>query len=82
MTDKLHIVKSYRVFASIIFGGMMLGRQSSFGIDYTKAKVAGGRIIALINRKPNIDVRETSGFQMVSKINIFNILLQNKHYFS
>uniref|UniRef100_A0A2C9JZ86 Bile salt export pump n=1 Tax=Biomphalaria glabrata TaxID=6526 RepID=A0A2C9JZ86_BIOGL len=68
----------FRVFASIIFGGMMLGRQSSFGIDYTKAKVAGGRIIALINRKPNIDVRETSGFQM----NDFrgNITFENVSY--
>ncbi|KAH9520278.1 Multidrug resistance protein 1 [Bulinus truncatus] len=61
---EMEFFEVFRVFSAIIFGGMMLGRQSSFGIDYTKAKVAAGRVIALINRKPKIDVRDTNGLQM------------------
>lgn len=44
----------------------MIGRQSSFGVDYTKAKLAAARIITLINRKPQIDVREQTGETIVS----------------
>ncbi|RUS83275.1 hypothetical protein EGW08_008955 [Elysia chlorotica] len=51
----------FRVFGAIIFGGMVVGRNSSFGVDYVKAKLAAGRIISLINRKPKVDVRDPSG---------------------
>lgn len=54
------------MFSAIIFGGMVVGRQSSFGVDYTKAKLAAARIIALINRKPKIDAREDGGNTIVS----------------
>ncbi|CAL1537463.1 unnamed protein product [Lymnaea stagnalis] len=61
---EMEFFEVFRVFAAIIFGGMMIGRQSSFGIDYTKAKVAAGRILTLINRKPKIDVREKDGLKL------------------
>ncbi|KAH9520299.1 ATP-binding cassette, sub-B (MDR TAP), member 4 [Bulinus truncatus] len=61
---EMEFFEVFRVFSSIIFGGMTIGRQSSFGADYTKAKVAGARIIALINRKPKIDVRSSDGIKL------------------
>lgn len=51
----------FRVFGAIIFGGIVVGRNFSFGVDYVKAKLAAGRIIYLINRKPKIDVRDPRG---------------------
>ncbi|XP_055876966.1 ATP-dependent translocase ABCB1-like isoform X1 [Biomphalaria glabrata] len=63
---EMEFFEVFRVFSAIIFGGMTIGRQSSFGADFTKAKVAGARIIALINRKPKIDVRNTDGIKMDS----------------
>ncbi|XP_059172799.1 ATP-dependent translocase ABCB1-like [Physella acuta] len=76
---EMEFFEVFRVFAAIIFGGMMIGRQSSFGADYTKAKIAGARIISIINRKPKIDVRETSG----QKIANFSgcLQLENVNYF-
>ncbi|CAG5130256.1 unnamed protein product, partial [Candidula unifasciata] len=73
---EMEFYEVFRVFSAIIFGGMVVGRQSSFGVDYTKAKLAAARIIALINRKPKIDVREESGQTLADfkgSINVTNV---------
>ncbi|XP_012942089.1 ATP-dependent translocase ABCB1 [Aplysia californica] len=54
----------FRVFGAIVFGGAMVGRQSSFSIDYTKAKLAAARILQLIHRVPKVDVRESQGVKL------------------
>ncbi|KAK7473472.1 hypothetical protein BaRGS_00035301, partial [Batillaria attramentaria] len=46
----------FRVFIAIVFGGAAVGRQSSFSVDYTKGKVAAGRIFTLIDLEPKIDL--------------------------
>jgi hypothetical protein len=43
-----------RVFSAIIFGGATVGRSSSFGIDYTKARIAAGRLFAIMDTTPKI----------------------------
>ena len=67
----------HRVFGAIIFGGIVVGRNSSFGVDYVKAKLAAGRIISLINRKPKVDVRDPSGEKLVS-VSQFEIVITEK----
>ncbi|KAH9520300.1 ATP-binding cassette, sub-B (MDR TAP), member 4 [Bulinus truncatus] len=54
----------FRVFSAILLGGLTLGNQSSYGVDYTKAKVAGRCLLELINRKPKIDVRDIGRLKM------------------
>ena len=54
------------MFSAIVMGGTTVGRTSSFGVDYTKAKVAAGRLLAIIDKKPKIDVDQKGGKQLVS----------------
>jgi len=56
-----------RVFVSIIFGALSLGRESQFGPDYGKAKVAASRIFALFDRNlGTIDSYSTEGVKPVT----------------
>jgi len=56
------------VFVSIIFGALSLGRESQFGPDYGKAKVAAARIFALFDKNPGtIDSYSTEGVKPVLK---------------
>lgn len=54
------------MLSAIVMGGTAVGRASSFGVDYTKAKVAAGRLLAIIDKKPKIDVDQEGGKQLVS----------------
>ncbi|GFO36471.1 Bile salt export pump, partial [Plakobranchus ocellatus] len=58
---EMEFYEVFRVFGAIIFGGIVIGRNSSFGVDYVKAKLAAGRIINLIDRKPKVNIRDHSG---------------------
>ncbi|BFZ01115.1 hypothetical protein BsWGS_04154 [Bradybaena similaris] len=76
---EMEFFEVFRVFSAIIFGGMVVGRQSSFGVDYTKAKLAAARIIALINRKPKIDARDDVGNTIADfkgSINVMNVMFR------
>ena len=53
------------MFVAIVLSGSAVGRKSSFSIDYTKAKKAAGRLFAIIDRQPKIDVDQTDGKQLV-----------------
>ncbi|KAH9520279.1 ATP-dependent translocase ABCB1, partial [Bulinus truncatus] len=61
---EMEFFEVFRVFSAIIFGGQAIGKQSSIGADATKAQIAGARIIALIERKPKIDVRSSDGIKL------------------
>ncbi|XP_025093405.1 LOW QUALITY PROTEIN: multidrug resistance protein 1-like [Pomacea canaliculata] len=54
----------FRVFSIIVFGASTVGRQSSFGFDYTKAKLAAGRLFTIIDRQPKIDIDKSGGLQL------------------
>ena len=54
------------MLSAIVMGGTAVGRASSFGVNYTKAKMAAGRLLAIIDKKPKIDVDQEGGKQLVS----------------
>ena len=56
----------FRVLFAIVMGGTAVGRNSSFGVDYTKAMEAAGRLFAIIDKKPRIEVDQKGGKQLVS----------------
>ncbi|XP_072535196.1 ATP-dependent translocase ABCB1-like isoform X2 [Salminus brasiliensis] len=51
----------FLVFSVIIFAAMSIGQSSSFAPDFAKAKVAAGRIIALLEKTPEIDIYSEAG---------------------
>uniref|UniRef100_A0A672LZI8 ATP-binding cassette sub-family B member 5 n=1 Tax=Sinocyclocheilus grahami TaxID=75366 RepID=A0A672LZI8_SINGR len=51
----------FLVFSVIVFAAMNIGQSSSFAPDFAKAKVAAGRILLLLEKKPNIDIYDESG---------------------
>jgi len=54
------------VFSCIIFGAISIGRESQYGPDYGKAKVAAARIFALFDKNPGtIDSYSTEGAKPV-----------------
>ena len=55
-----------RVFASITFGSMAVGRSSTQLPDYTKAKLAASNIKKLLARESAIDPMSTDGETPVS----------------
>lgn len=65
----LHIVSCLylcRVFAAVVFTALSIGRASSFAPDASKAQVSAAKILALINRKPDIDSSSSEGIKLVS----------------
>ena len=57
-----------RVFSAIVFGAMSVGQASQFAPDYSKAKVAAGRMFGLFDRVPPIDSYSEDGDKPVSKL--------------
>jgi hypothetical protein len=58
----------FRVYISIIFGAISVGRESQFGPDYGKGKAAAARIFQLLDRTPcAMDSYSTEGAQPVSR---------------
>ena len=55
------------VFAAVVFTALSIGRASSFAPDASKAQVSAAKIIALINRKPQIDTSSSDGIRLVSQ---------------
>ena len=55
-----------RVFAAVVFTALSIGRASSFAPDASKAQVSAAKIIALLNRKPQIDASSSEGIKLVS----------------
>uniref|UniRef100_A0A673H3J2 Multidrug resistance protein 1-like n=1 Tax=Sinocyclocheilus rhinocerous TaxID=307959 RepID=A0A673H3J2_9TELE len=51
----------FLVFSVIVFAAMNIGQSSSFAPDFAKAKAAAGRILLLLEKKPNIDIYDESG---------------------
>ena len=47
-------IMSFRVSEALIFGVWMLGQGLAFAPNYSIAKMAAGRMIQLIDRKPKI----------------------------
>uniref|UniRef100_A0A8B9RAN1 ATP-binding cassette, sub-family B (MDR/TAP), member 5 n=1 Tax=Astyanax mexicanus TaxID=7994 RepID=A0A8B9RAN1_ASTMX len=52
---------SIRVFSVIVFAAMSIGQSSSFAPDFAKAKAAAGRILALLEKTPEIDIYSEAG---------------------
>ena len=55
----------YRVITGVIFGAQGAAQASSFGIDYSKAKAAAGRLFALFDLEPAIDSSSEHGIKLV-----------------
>ncbi|XP_072535197.1 ATP-dependent translocase ABCB1-like [Salminus brasiliensis] len=51
----------FLVFSVIVFAAMNIGQSSSFAPDFAKAKAAAGRILALLEKTPEIDVYSEAG---------------------
>ena len=51
----------FRVYGAIIFSAMAMGEAGHFAPDYGKAKAAGSRVFALLDREPAIDSSSTEG---------------------
>uniref|UniRef100_A0A8K9X7B4 ABC-type xenobiotic transporter n=1 Tax=Oncorhynchus mykiss TaxID=8022 RepID=A0A8K9X7B4_ONCMY len=49
------------VFSVIIFAAMNIGESASFAPDFAKAKAAAGRILGLLEKKPEIDIYSEEG---------------------
>uniref|UniRef100_A0A8C8FDA8 ABC-type xenobiotic transporter n=1 Tax=Oncorhynchus tshawytscha TaxID=74940 RepID=A0A8C8FDA8_ONCTS len=57
-----NIVLFFRsVFSVIIFAAMNIGESASFAPDFAKAKAAAGRILGLLEKKPEIDIYSEEG---------------------
>ena len=54
------------MFAAVVFTALSIGRASSFAPDASKAQVSAAKILALINRKPDIDSSSSEGIKLVS----------------
>uniref|UniRef100_A0A3B3S401 ABC-type xenobiotic transporter n=1 Tax=Paramormyrops kingsleyae TaxID=1676925 RepID=A0A3B3S401_9TELE len=55
------IAHCYTVFSVIVFAAMNIGQSSSFAPDFAKAKASAQRILALLERKPEIDIYSEKG---------------------
>lgn len=64
MYDGLQFYLVFRVFATITFGGMHIGRSSLLAPDFTKAKLAAARLFALMDTEPEIDVSKQEGMRL------------------
>uniref|UniRef100_A0A8B9KF01 ATP-binding cassette, sub-family B (MDR/TAP), member 5 n=1 Tax=Astyanax mexicanus TaxID=7994 RepID=A0A8B9KF01_ASTMX len=51
----------YLVFSVLVLSTMNVGQTSSANLDFAKAKAAAGRIIALLEKKPEIDIYSDAG---------------------
>uniref|UniRef100_A0A8C9TAZ3 ATP-binding cassette sub-family B member 5 n=1 Tax=Scleropages formosus TaxID=113540 RepID=A0A8C9TAZ3_SCLFO len=51
----------FLVFSVIIFAAMSIGQSSSFAPDFAKAKTSAQRILALLEKKPEIDICSEKG---------------------
>uniref|UniRef100_A0A4W5N0D0 ABC-type xenobiotic transporter n=1 Tax=Hucho hucho TaxID=62062 RepID=A0A4W5N0D0_9TELE len=51
----------FLVFSVIIFAAMNIGESASFAPDFAKAKAAAGRILGLLDKKPEIDIYSEEG---------------------
>ncbi|XP_036393962.1 ATP-dependent translocase ABCB1 [Megalops cyprinoides] len=51
----------FLVFSVIVFAAMSIGQSSSFAPDFAKAKSSTQRILALLERKPEIDIYSEEG---------------------
>ncbi|KAL3831647.1 hypothetical protein ACJMK2_023375, partial [Sinanodonta woodiana] len=56
----------FRVFSTIIYGGMSIGRHASRGEDFTKAKMAAARLFGMIDKVPAIQSSGNDGKQCES----------------
>uniref|UniRef100_A0A8C7P4N6 ATP-binding cassette sub-family B member 5 n=1 Tax=Oncorhynchus mykiss TaxID=8022 RepID=A0A8C7P4N6_ONCMY len=60
--ENYNIVLFFRsVFSVIIFAAMNIGESASFAPDFAKAKAAAGRILGLLEKKPEIDIYSEEG---------------------
>ncbi|XP_039250451.2 bile salt export pump-like isoform X1 [Styela clava] len=60
--EEIDFESMFRVYFVIVFAGLALGRAYRYLPDYAEARKAAGRIFQLMDRKPVIDVNDTSGF--------------------
>ncbi|KAK3108991.1 hypothetical protein FSP39_020354 [Pinctada imbricata] len=51
----------FRVFGAIIFGGMHVGRTGAHSPDFNKGRIAASRLFKIIESKPEINAKETTG---------------------
>ncbi|XP_055771108.1 ATP-dependent translocase ABCB1-like [Salvelinus fontinalis] len=51
----------FLVFSVITFAAMNIGESASFAPDFDKAKAAAGRILGLLEKKPEIDICSEEG---------------------
>ena len=56
----------FSVFGAIVFTAISIGQASSVAPDASKAQVSAAKIIALLNRKPQIDASSSEGIKLVS----------------
>lgn len=63
------------VFAAVVFTALSIGRASSFAPDASKAQVSAGKIIALLNRKSQIDAYSSEGVKLVSDYIVYTIVV-------
>ena len=54
------------MFGAVIFTAIAIGQASSFAPGTSKAQVSAAKIIALLNRKPQIDASSSEGIKPVS----------------
>ncbi|XP_076803035.1 ATP-dependent translocase ABCB1-like isoform X3 [Clavelina lepadiformis] len=60
---ELEFERVFSIILACIFGAMALGQNSAFVPDYAEAKIAAARIIALLDRRPKIDIYSDEGLQ-------------------
>lgn len=65
-TGDMDFLNVLRVFSTVTFSAMSLGRAIGYAPDYTKGRLSAAKMFALLDRAPAIDVRSTKGKALVS----------------
>jgi ATP-binding cassette subfamily B (MDR/TAP) protein 1 len=56
----------FLVVNAVIGGAEMIGFSFAFTSDFNRARVAGGRVMALIGRRPVIDCNPAAGLRLAN----------------
>ncbi|XP_033762523.1 ATP-dependent translocase ABCB1-like [Pecten maximus] len=59
--DNLPFENVFKVFVAVVFGGLSIGRQSSYAPDFNKGKIAASRLFQIMEMKPTIDTASEEG---------------------
>ncbi|PVD31019.1 hypothetical protein C0Q70_10295 [Pomacea canaliculata] len=64
--EEMKFFAVFRVVITIVLGISSAGYQSSYGLYYVRAKLAAGRLFAIIDSQPKIDINKSGGLTLTN----------------